>query len=128
MPISYKAVKRSVPVRSGGSDSKYFVSVDSRKKMTSRQIEQCISLNTSVGIEETRIVLNKLNEIVTEHLQDGEIIEVLGLGNMYLNILCNPVEKYEDVSLSCIKGLKLYFNPTKGLKEKIEKCKYKKAY
>lgn len=89
-----------------------------------RDISDEISHASSINIADVRAVIESFLYHMPAHLMKGDVIRFNDFGIFKLTFHSKPREKEEDVRASDIDAVRVYFRPSKILKNKIAMVRF----
>ena len=126
MAIEYKVIQRSVI---GGQDKgkkKFYASANSTGTTNLDVLTKEIERSSTVNGADIRAVLYALLDIIPDHLEAGNIVQLGEMGNFKIHISSDGEDTAEEVGLKSIRGSKIIFNPGKKFKEVLTRLDFKK--
>lgn len=111
--MKYKLVKRTNATLP--SNGKYVAKAVHFNTITSQEIAQEIERNCSAKVSDVLLVLTELQEALTNHLRQGDRVELFDLGTLKLELESHAVDSPSD------------FNPSQHIRRPVlrvlPKCK-----
>lgn len=96
--MKYKLVKRNNSTLP--SNGKYVAKAMHLNTITAKDIAKEIERNCSAKVSDVVLVLEELQDVLREHLQQGDKVELFGLGTFKLEVESHAVDSPSDFSPS----------------------------
>lgn len=126
MAIEYKVIERSVI---GGPDKgkkRFYASANSTGTTNLDALSREIERTSTVSGADIRAVLYALLEIIPDHLQAGNVVQLGEIGNFRITLSSSGEETAEAVGAKSVKGARITFAPGKKFKQVLNNLSYKK--
>ena len=127
MAIRYKVVSKCQPGVKGGGNKKYYIQPTKRHKVDLRELCLDISSRSTLNSVDVVAVVQSLLELIPNHLQDGNSVELGDLGIFTLHVSSEGVANPKKVSAHQVKGVKVGFRPGVYFKQQLKGLKFKKV-
>ncbi len=113
--MKYEA-KRRADITSAG-DHVFSATLERSTPVTTKRLVDEIAKISTVASPDVAAVLTALKEVIPQHLADGCIVYLEGIGSLRINMSAASQEFPVDVDASQIRGYRFLFSPAKELKE-----------
>lgn len=108
--MKYKLQK--INNRTQKSYGKYVAKAVHENTITAEQLEQEIQNNCAAKVSDCRLVLCELSEVIRQHLQSGDKVQLPFLGTIKLEIDSSAVDTEEEFNVhEHVKGVKVHLLP-----------------
>ena len=126
MAVRFKAVKRRNPSDPGAAQ-KYYATTIASGSIDFKKLAKLIAGQCTARVADCQAVLAALEENIIACLQDGNIVQLDGIGTLRLSVSAEGQPTEEVVSHQNVKKARILFRPGSGLSETLKNLKYQKA-
>lgn len=124
--VTYSVVPRKNP-RDPEGEVKYYAQAQARGVMGIRAMAERIQKSCTVTRADIMAVLVALSEVVTEGLQNGEIVRLGDLGSFQVGLSGSGSSTKEDYNTSQIERVRINFRPGADLIAAISGLSYQRV-
>lgn len=124
--VTYSVVPRKNP-RDPEGEVKYYAQAQARGVMSIRMMAERIQKSCTVTRADIMAVLVALSEVVTEGLQNGEIVRLGDLGSFQIGLSGTGAVTKDEYSASQIEKVRINFRPGADLIAAISGLSYQRV-
>ena len=125
MSVDFKMIPKKNNLASP-PEVKYYPCAVSKGEMKLDDLAKIIAGSSTMSKADCYGVIMALSEVIGQSLADGKIVRIDSLGYFQLYLHGTAADSEEPLGKSNIKGAKISFKPSKGLKSKIKQITYKR--
>ncbi|MDE5421151.1 HU family DNA-binding protein [Ancylomarina sp. DW003] len=127
MTIEFKAVQINNPQINKKQEAKFYPRIYNTQKIDLEKMCTDICRSTSLNALTIKHVLVAMEYQIADYMQNGNSVNLPGIGTIYPSISGNPSETIEEVNADDIKKVNINFRPSKKLKKAVRLVKFKKV-
>ena len=124
--VTYSVVPRLNP-RDKDASPKYYAQAQARGDMNIRDMADRIQASCTVHKSDVYAVLVALEDVVSESIQNGEIVRLGDLCTLQVSLSSKGALTEKDYNTALIKRAKINFRPGKVLANALESLSYSKV-
>ena len=124
--VTYSVVPRRNPSEKG-TPPKYYAQAQARGDVSIREMSERIQATCTVHKSDVYAVLVALEDVVSEAIQNGEIVRLGDLCTLQVSLTGKGALTEEEHTVSLIKRAKINFRPGKVLAEALGTLKFSKV-
>ena len=124
--VTYTVVPKINP-RDRETDPKYYGNVKSSGDINIREMAERIQGSCTVTKADVYAVLVALEDVISESIQKGEIVRLMGIGTLRVGISTKGALKEEDFNEALIKKAHILFRPGSVLQNALSNINFTKV-
>ena len=105
---------------------KWYAVAKSSGEVSLKELSKEITQRSTVNSADTLAVLDVLNQVLTEHLNSGEIVRFGDFGSFRITISSEGAVTEQAYNSSLIKSAKVQFRPGEDIKQMLNNLKFEK--
>ncbi len=125
MSVKYTITEKANPQKPQ-EPKKWYANAKSTGEVTLKALGKEITQRSTVNHADTVAVLEALNQLICEHLAEGEIVRLGELGSFQVNLSSHGSETPEKFNSSLIKSGKIQYRPGADIKAMLKGLKFEK--
>ena len=124
--VTYTVVPKINP-RDRETDPKYYGNVKSSGDINIREMAERIQGSCTVTKADVYAVLVALEDVISESIQNGEIVRLMDIGTLRVGISTKGALKEEDFNEALIKKARILFRPGSVLQNALSNINFTKV-